>query len=268
MSISGSIQERTILLNVNDNLVELTASKIPVFTTTTISIIKKLKEHKVSFNNQLDSSRDLGTSVSKLATKIEELKDAKDHKTRNIILAVLKGALYVGVLAATIFAGVAGFTFATSSIALGLAFPGGLGVALGLAAWNVNDIMPITHWGEFFIAIPIAPFTPLFSVFANISKLEKEVQTDTKKINLLLTSLSDFYTNEQNMEHLKEILKKQIAELENSIDGMQSVPEMIKTIQIEKAKKETAFDQLEAAIEFFKNLTKTQEGYNERALLL
>lgn len=251
------LPERTINLNIGGTPVEVMPSRVPNFTGATIPIIRELSEDK-NFAIPLQLSPGLKCKVVELDTQIESLKDAENHKTRDIILAVLKGAFLAAVLAGTIFAFItlASNPVGTALIAASVVAGVGTIITFGNTLMELLDKNMSGTAGIAFMFI--APFVPIVEVFANIYKLNSSIERNTTEASELLTSLSEFYTNSENMEKIKAALKKEISECEEAIKKMPSLPEEQGTIQRLKVEKETALRELEESIVYFTELAEVK----------
>jgi hypothetical protein len=251
--------ERTIWLKIGgDQTVELAPSKVPTFTATTIPILLEQSE-AIGCDDNLNLSIELRNIVTTLDEQIERLENANDNKTKDIILAVLKGAFLAAVLAATVFAFIVLNSNPVGAIFTCAAVVAGVGSIITVGNALIEAIKMHAGTGAPAIII-LAPFIPIFEVLANIYSLNSNIEQDTQKSNELLTSLSKFFTDLENMVKIRNGLVIQIEEYKQAIALMPSTMDGQQTIQSLKAKKETALRELEAAIIYFTKLTTTSKA--------
>lgn len=243
---------KSVSLIFDDKPIEISSTQIPIFTNSTVSAIKKLSKavpHYSSFKKGVD----LQNKIFKLADKIEALKDAKDHKTRNIILGVIRGIFFVATVAASIFAGylVFGTTVATTISGIPAAFIFGVITSFGLAIWNTSRSMEIRHWAHLLAALFIAPFAPTYHVFSTISTLEKEISVEKADYSALIKNLCEFYSNEAYTRQVKQVISQRIQELTTASQAITENTN-IKTIILEEiAMYNKAIQEFDAAILYF-----------------
>lgn len=250
--------EKSVCLNFKDKPVEIYSSQIPVFTTTSIPIIRELNKGSPYYAS-LKSGLDLKTKISTLAKKIEAFTAAKDNKTRNCIFGVLRGIIFVATVAATVFAGILTFGAAGAAAASGIpaAFIFGTIASLGIALWNVNKSLEVHHWPHLFMALFLAPFTPTYYAFANISRLEKETSHEKAENEKLVKSLCEYYSNDDNTQKIKGSIAQRIQELKNASQAINEDTETKTFLSNKIAAYTLALQEFDASVSYFSNLAKS-----------
>lgn len=219
--------------------VEITPSEIPVFEDGTYHIIKGILEAADSNEREIGSffpTESLIESLKDKAKKIsitsKELQEAKDNKMYDILHGVIRGALYVVIVAATVFAGFV--LFATNPVgwSLGLSAAGfavGILSSLALSMHNSNW-GTVTGLGKI-MSLLSAPFDPVISVFNNISRLEKEKSTLIKEIDIKYAHLHGFHTSAYVNNNTTKFIRNKINQNIISTKDKQTEESYLKALQ-------------------------------------
>ncbi|MBA3237595.1 MAG: hypothetical protein H0T62_04500 [Parachlamydiaceae bacterium] len=147
----------------------------------------------------------LKNKVTELDSQTERLENANDSKTKDIIIAVLKGAFLAAVLAATVFAFIVLNSNPVGAIFTGAAIVAGLGSTITLVNALVEAINMRAGAGGVAVVI-LGPFIPLIDVFVNIRSLKSYIERETKESIELFSSLSKFFTDSENMNKIRNAL--------------------------------------------------------------
>lgn len=248
----------SLTLKINHNTVEIDHTQVPSISDTSASLINEFNKLSSSFSafDELNSTRKaFESNVSFLSNDIRYLKNAKDQRTQDLIIGLLRGAFYVAIVAATALSFIALQTPGTLIPYLPLAILGIFSSIL-CAFWNVGEPCEA--------AVMLAPFAPLYFAYRKVPNLEADVKKKTdkcnehiKRLNELMQQIDEFFADTENTDKIKQELKARIHEIDSAIQILNTQLPERKILEDKNVKYREALEEFEKAFAFFHSLHET-----------
>lgn len=220
----------------------------------------------------------LKTKVATLNQSIKDLKDAKAHPIRDKIFGLLRAALFVGVVAAMVFAAMASGPIGAALILVLLmplfvmALTGYYIARLqkeGVPLLFVLDENPenlpdhlknnpdgraVVDMSRCFLYLITAPALTIYEGFGKISRLEKQVAKQQQEVQQQLEKVIEFFKNDPNALTVK--LREKIGKFEEGqkVLGQSGITAGKREIEAEKKEYEKALEELDKAVEYYGKL--------------
>lgn len=217
--------ETTAYSDFNTQL-EATVSSMPKISPKSIKIFAKLtglSEYRDSLNQNLQKK------IRNIYSTLDLLNEVQSNSSRikNILLALLKSALYVSAAAATVFTLT---KFPNDPTAFFSAF-GAFCLCFFIAHWNVEKLIPKEYY---FAKLLIAPLAPLINERNKINKLKQKAEEKSFKAAIILGKLCTFYSDQENTLTLESRIQSklsQCASMHTSETGNQKTEKILKKKQ-------------------------------------
>lgn len=239
--------ERLVVIN-HKNIFD--TSELPVISISTKKVFEEAGEKTPNF-----ITYPLNNKVEAFKNSIQKLEQLEAHPNQNKIIGIVKGALYVAIVATGVFG-----TFTLGPIypvISAFLFIGTLMAAAIMATILAEGVgFKDLNGEELILLIWIAPFFPIYEEFTKLSKIKKQVNKQQKEIEDKIKELKAYFNDD--LSKLREMMIKTIENAKETLKGLTNLPIYTETgykeIEMMKSNYELALMELDKAVEFYNHI--------------